>query len=81
MIEHHSLDKDFPELVETVRQCMGSDDEFRDKNDQYNQIDRELYNLEQNGVPTSDGEFVSLKAKRAEMKDWLYQRLVQFSSK
>lgn len=81
MIEHHSLDKDFPELAETVRQCLGSDDEFRSMNDQYNQIDEELYTLEQNGVPTSDKEFLTLKLKRAEMKDWLYQRLVQFNAK
>ncbi len=79
MIEHHSLDKDFPELAETVRQRVGSDDEFRSMNDQYNQIDEELFNLEQNGVPISDKEFVSLKVKRAEMKDWLYQRLMQLN--
>ncbi len=81
MIEHHSLDKDFPELAETVRQCMGCDEQFRSRNDEYNQLDRELYNLEQNGISTSDIEFMSLKAKRAEMKDWLYQRLLQFGSK
>ncbi|WED21254.1 DUF465 domain-containing protein [Vibrio sp. JC009] len=81
MIEHHSLDKDFPELAETVRNCVINDDEFRTVNDEYNRLDNELFELEQNGVPTSDESFTNLKMKRAEMKDWLYQRLVQSRSK
>lgn len=77
MIEHHSLVKDFPELAETVRHCVVNDDEFRSMNDEYNRLDNELYELEYNGVPTSDATFSSLKMKRAEIKDWLHQRLMQ----
>jgi uncharacterized protein YdcH (DUF465 family) len=81
MIEHHSLDKDFPELAETVRNCVVNDDDFRTVNDEYNRLDRELYQLEQDGIPTGDNEFTSLKMRRAEMKDWLHQRLIMSRSK
>ncbi|MDG3087346.1 DUF465 domain-containing protein [Vibrio hannami] len=81
MIEHHSLDRDFPDLADTLRNCVLNDDEFKAVNSEYNKLDDELYELEQNGVPTSDEAFSSLKMKRAEMKDWLYQRLIQFRSK
>lgn len=74
-IPAHTLEYDFPEHTDTIRNLREGDLEFRSEADSYNKLDKEIRGLEERGVATDDNHFNELKIRRAHMKDHLYRRL------
>ena len=74
--EDHSLQNDFPELVEVISRLLESDASFVQDNKRYTALDKEIRSLELRGGPIDDQAMHQLKHDRAELKDSLYQRLL-----
>ncbi|MBH0058132.1 YdcH family protein [Pseudoalteromonas sp. SWXJZ94C] len=75
--EEHSLTNDFPDHLNTIAELNESDTEFAKKADKYDKLDKEIRVLELKDAPISDEQMHQLKYDRSELKDWLYQRLLQ----
>ncbi len=74
-IENHSLSHEFPELKERIHALKTSDRHFARRFDEYNDLDREVRRLEDEGSPRTDETMEDLKKKRLALKDELYQML------
>ena len=77
MSNHHALTSDFPEHFNKIRELHLADPDFRQQNERYHALDREIHSLSSRGVPTDDHTFLELKKQRAKLKDLLYHRLIQ----
>lgn len=75
--EDHSLTKDFPEHLNTIAKLNTDGSEFAGKAKQYDELDKEIRKLELQDAPIDDEAMSQLKHNRAELKDWLYQRLLK----
>lgn len=76
MANHHALTADFPEHFNTIRSLHMEDSDFRQQSERYHALDREIHSLESRGIPTSDQSFADMKMERAQLKDRLYQRIL-----
>ncbi|WP_371372329.1 YdcH family protein [Thalassotalea aquiviva] len=75
--ENHSLLKEFPDHKERILKLSKQDETFADAHKKYDALDKEIRILELDGSPIDDAEMHQLKHDRAELKDSLYQRLVE----
>ena len=75
--ENHSLVNEFPEYQDTIARLAQSNEVFAKDAKRYNDLDKEIRELELNGAPIDDDAMHQLKNERAELKDALYQRLVE----
>ncbi|KAA1158226.1 YdcH family protein [Pseudoalteromonas fuliginea] len=75
--EDHSLTNDFPDHLNAIATLNTDDSEFAEKATQYDKLDKEIRVLELKDAPISDEQMHQLKHVRSELKDWLYQRLLQ----
>ncbi len=73
--ENHALIFDFPELKKDIVYLNYKDEIFKEKSQQYHLLDYDIRQLEIAGSPTDDEHMHQLKVQRAELKDFLYQRL------
>ncbi|HSG89571.1 MAG TPA: YdcH family protein [Pseudomonadales bacterium] len=73
--EHHPLINEFPEHRETIHRLKGDDLHFRKLFDEYEEIDKLLYRMDENIEPASDQTMESLKLRRVYLKDELLHRL------
>lgn len=74
-IDAHTLEVDFPEYVETIKQLKREDLQFKTESETYQKLDKQIRGLEERGVATDDSHFNTLKIQRAQLKDQLYRRL------
>ena len=74
--EDHSLIHEFPECKDIIVKLTQSDDVYAKDSKRYNDLDKEIRELELNGAPIDDDAMHELKNERAELKDTLYQRLL-----
>ena len=74
--ENHSLINEFPKYQDIISRLMKIDEVFAKDTKRYNDLDREIRELELNGTPIDDEAMHQLKNERAELKDALYQRLI-----
>ncbi|MBY5992914.1 YdcH family protein [Ferrimonas balearica] len=74
--ENHALIFEFPEHKEVIHHLKESDEEFARMAKEYHDLDHKVRGLEVNGVPTTDQNFMDLKARRVSLKDQLYRRLL-----
>ncbi|MGR5458489.1 YdcH family protein [Vibrio sp. DNB22_12_1] len=74
--ENHSLTHEFPEHLDTINQLVASDASFAETAKNYNALDKEIRELELRGNPIDDNEMNTLKHNRAELKDWLYSKIM-----
>ena len=72
---HHPLAQEFPEYKDRIHELKTNDSEFHDLLAHYDDIDKEIYRIEQNIEPTSDEYAETLKKKRVFLKDKLLQLL------
>ncbi len=73
--EHHSLVKEFPEYKEKIHELKANNAHFARLFEEYENVDKEIYRIEE-GIETPSDEFTeSLKLKRVELKDELYKML------
>jgi len=77
-IEHHrDLAHEFPELKQRIHELKLSDPEFRERYREYQEIDDEVYRIEQDIEVRSDEYAESLKRRRVHLKDALYAMLTE----
>ncbi|ELI0632452.1 YdcH family protein [Vibrio harveyi] len=74
--ENHSLTHEFPEHLDTITQLTANDSAFAENAKNYNTLDKEIRELELRGNPIDDHEMNTLKHNRAELKDWLYLKIM-----
>jgi len=74
-LEHHPLIKEFPEYRAEIHRLKTEDAEFRQLFDEYHEVDREVFRIDQDLEPVSDATAGQLKRRRLFLKDWLFQRL------
>ena len=78
--EVHSLLNDFPEHTNAINKLTEASPQFAADNKRYTALDKEIRDLELRGGPIEDHEMHKLKHDRAELKDSLYQRILEADS-
>ena len=73
--ENHSLTNEFPEFLDVITNLYTEDDQFASEAKRYDNLDREIRELELNGSPVDDETMHQLKHDRAELKDTLHEKL------
>ncbi|MFI3246576.1 MAG: DUF465 domain-containing protein [Ferrimonas sp.] len=73
--EIHSLLHDFPEHRDAIVARLERDPAFAEDNRRYNELDKQIRELELADSPIGDDDMQDLKHQRSELKDLLYQRL------
>lgn len=74
-IESHTLHHEFPEYGELISKLKGRDIHFTKQNNEYEALDKEIRQLELDGLKISDAEFEKMKMHRVHLKDALYAYL------
>lgn len=77
--EDHSLAHEFPDHLDVIKRLAADDVSFADEVKTYDTLDKEIRVLELKGNPIDDDEMHKLKNRRAELKDYLYERLKKAS--
>ena len=75
MIEHHPLVKEFPQYREVIHRLKVEDPEFRALFDEYHELDRRVYRIDQETEAVADARAAQLKRRRIFLKDVLYARI------
>ena len=73
--ENHSLLSEFPQFKPTIEKLRQSDIAFAEDAMRYDELDKEIRELELNNAPIDDDAMHRLKQHRAALKDSLYQQL------
>lgn len=74
-VDHHPLLNEFPELRDRIHTLKTEDAHFRRLFDEYHELDRQVYRMDENIEPASDETMEALKARRVALKDELYALL------
>ncbi|HID50225.1 MAG TPA: DUF465 domain-containing protein [Chromatiales bacterium] len=75
--EHHDLAHEFPELKEQIHNLKINNLHFARLFEEYENLDKEIYRIEEQIENTSDTYMEELKKKRLKVKDELYAMLKQ----
>jgi uncharacterized protein YdcH (DUF465 family) len=73
--EHHPLLSDFPEHRERIHELKTHDAHFRRLFDEYHEIDKTVYRMDENIEPASDETMEAAKSRRLALKDELLRLL------
>ncbi|MGE0226693.1 MAG: YdcH family protein [Acetobacteraceae bacterium] len=75
--EHHRLDEEFPEFKQQIHQLKLGNHHFAKLFEEYVDIDKEIYRIEEEIETPSDSYTEDLKKKRLLLKDKIYAMLRQ----
>lgn len=75
MSEQHDLAHEFPEFVEVIHTLKMADTHFQRLMAEYHQLDKIIHRMDANIEPASDAHMETLKKRRLELKDELYQMM------
>lgn len=73
--EHHRLFEEFPEFKQKIHDLKLSNQHFAKLFEEYNEIDKEIYRIEEEIETPSDAYTEDLKKKRLMVKDQIYAML------
>lgn len=73
--EHHRLAEEFPEYKDRIHELKVKDQHFARLYEEYQQIDDEVYRIEEQIETPSDEYTEELKKKRLQLKDQLFDIL------
>ena len=73
--EHHDLAQEFPEFKDRIHELKMSNPLFASLFEEYENLDKEIYRIEEQIETPSDEYTEQLKQKRVELKDQLFQML------
>ena len=73
--EHHDLAQEFPEYKDRIHELKMSNAHFASLFEEYENLDKEIYRIEEQIETPSDEYTEQLKQKRVELKDQLFQML------
>lgn len=74
-IDNHTLVKEFPQFKDRIHALKTSNHHFARLFGEYNDVDREVRRLEEEGAPKADETMEELKRKRLGLKDELFRML------
>lgn len=77
-MEKHDLHHDFPQYNEVITELKTSNKHFRKLYDEYNDITKDIHNIEINEKFTDD-ELNALRTKRVHLKDELFKMISSVS--
>lgn len=77
-MEKHDLHHDFPQYSEVITELKTSNKHFRKLYDEYNDITKDIHNIEINEKFTDD-ELNALRTKRVHLKDELFKMISSVS--
>ena len=73
--EHQDLAQEFPEYKDRIHELKTSNAHFASLFEEYENLDKEIYRIEEQIETPSDEYTEQLKQKRVELKDQLFQML------
>ncbi|NAW64982.1 YdcH family protein [Photobacterium halotolerans] len=74
--ENHALFIEFPEMQDKIKELKTCDESFKAMSDRYHQLDHKIRGLECSNIPTEDHHFTQLKMERLQLKDKIYNILM-----
>jgi len=72
-LTHHPLVKEFPHYREQIRQLKMENNRFHKLMDKYEDVDKQVFRIEDGSQPTSDEYVEQLKKERLFLKDQLFE--------
>lgn len=73
--EHHHLGDEFPEYKDKIHEMKVSNPHFAKLLDNYDEVDKEIYRIEEEIETPSDEYTEEMKKKRLFLKDQIYKML------
>lgn len=73
--EHHSLVKELPEYKDRIHELKTNNAHFSKLFDEYENVDKEIYRIEEQIETPSDDYTEQLKVKRVQLKDQLVEMI------
>jgi uncharacterized protein YdcH (DUF465 family) len=74
-VEHHPLLNEFPEYRDRIHQLKMDNAHFKKLFDEYHEVDKEVYRMDENIEPSTDEAMEEMKKRRLALKDELYGML------
>jgi uncharacterized protein len=74
-LEKHPLQDEFPQHQSRIQQLHANDNNFARLSDKYHQLDKEIFEIEQQKLINDENYLEQLKLRRLQLKDQLYQML------
>ncbi|OOZ65627.1 GTP-binding protein [Solemya velum gill symbiont] len=74
-LSHHPLVTEFPEYHEQLHKLKMSDSYFSSLMEKYEELDKQVYRMEDGSEPTSDEVVEQLKKERLALKDEIFHKL------
>lgn len=75
-LSHHPLVKEFPTHKELIHRLKMENHHFHNLMEQYEELDKQIYRIESDEEPTSDDYVEQLRKQRLQLKDELYQSIL-----
>lgn len=75
--EHHNLGEEFPEHKDRIHELKIGNPRFAQLFDNYNEVDKEIYRIEEEIETPSDEYTEELKKKRLFLKDQIVRMLAE----
>lgn len=72
-LTHHPLVKEFPDQKDDIHRLKMENNYFHNLMDKYEELDKEIFRIEDGSEPTEDLVVEQLKKERLALKDELFQ--------
>lgn len=72
-LSHHPLVKEFPDQKDDIHRLKMENNYFHNLMDKYEELDKEIFRIEDGSEPTDDLIVEQLKKERLALKDELFQ--------
>jgi uncharacterized protein YdcH (DUF465 family) len=72
-LSHHPLVKEFPDQKDDIHRLKMESNYFHNLMDKYEELDKEIFRIEDGSEPTDDLVVEQLKKERLALKDELFQ--------
>jgi uncharacterized protein YdcH (DUF465 family) len=74
-LEHHPLVREFPEHKDAIHRLKVEDLRFHQLMEEYEELDKQIFRIEDGSEPTEDAVVENLKKQRLALKDEIFQML------
>ncbi len=75
-IDHHPLHSEFPDHIDSIHRLKTEDAHIRRLMIEYDEIDKEIFRMEENIETPEDAVFTVEKKKRLHLKDQILKMLI-----
>jgi len=74
-LSHHPLVTEFPEYKDAIHRLKTEDPQFHELMEKYEELDKQIFRIEDGSEPSDDAFVESLKKQRLALKDEILQLL------